>query len=335
MINNALRKKGIGIGALIGVVLVLPVFLASEPYRLSIFIFMLLNIVYAVSMRLIMTTDQITLAHAAFAAIGGYAATLLVTKLDASFWLALPLAMIIAVLFSVVIGYPTMRLKGAYFAILTFALSEFIRFVFQTWRSLFGGAFGIVDIPAPNSISIPGLFAIDFSSRVASYYLIAVFTVLALVFMYRVEKSRYGLIFHSIKEADFLAEHSGVNILNYKVLVFTIGSTIAAMAGVFQTFYMGLITPMSFTFHQTVTYLIFVVIGGMGSFTGPIIAACIFTALPEVLKPLKEYEPIIYALVLMAGILYVPEGLMGLLPRLTGNRRLNPNPKETIESDNT
>jgi branched-chain amino acid transport system permease protein len=329
MARKDIWRRWIGMAAIIVVVLLLPILFASEPYRLGIFIFMLLNIVFAVSMRLIMTTAQITLGHAAFGAIGGYTSALVVINLGFSFWIALVLAVALAAIIALVIGYPTLRLKGGYFAILTFALSEFIRFVFQTWRGTFGGSFGIVDIPPPNPITIPGLIEVDFSSRVASYYLIAVFTILAVAFMYRVEKSRYGLIFHSIGEADSLAEHTGVNILNYKVLAFTIGSVIAAMAGVFQTFYMGLITPTSFTFHQTVHYLIFVVIGGMGYFTGPIIAACIFTALPEVLKPLKEYEPAIYALVLLMGILYIPGGLMGLLPRVRSQKAMKPSSNGT------
>ncbi len=290
----------------------LPLLYASEPYRLSIMIYILLNIIFATSMRIIMTTNQLTLGHAAFGAIGGYTAALLVTKAGFSFWASLPLAAIVAVFFSLIIGFPTLRLKGAYFAILTFALSEVIRFVFQTWRRVFGGSFGIVDIPSPEAISIPGLFTIDFSSRISFYYLIAIFTILVVAFLYSVEKSRYGLIFKSIGEADSLTEHTGVNIINYKVLAFTIGSVIAALAGVLQTFYTGLINPMSFTFHQTVNYLIFIVIGGAGFFAGPILGAVILTALPEVLKPLKEYEPIIYAMVLMCGILFFPSGLMGM-----------------------
>ena len=308
-------KKATLLGIVIIGLFLVPVFLASKPYRLSIFILMLLNIVFALSMRLIMLTDQITLGHSAFAAIGGYSATLLVTKLNFNFWIALPSAMMVAAIVSLLIGYPTLRLKGAYFSILTFALSEFIRYIFLTFRSIFGGAFGIVDIPAPDPISIPGLFRIEFSSRVASYYLVAAFTILAVGFLYRTEKSRYGLIFRSIGEADMITEHTGVNILNYKVLAFMIGSVCATMTGVFQTFYLGLINPMTFTFHQTVFYLIFVIIGGMGSVVGPILAACIFTALPELLKPLKEYEPIFYSLVLLIAILFFPKGILGSFSR--------------------
>ncbi|MFC1825045.1 branched-chain amino acid ABC transporter permease [Thermodesulfobacteriota bacterium] len=312
MDKNKAKKQAIGAAALIAIVLLIPLFFASEPYRLSIMIFILINVVFAVSMRLIMTTEQITLGHAAFGAIGGYTSAMLATRLEWSFWITLPLAALVAVFFSLLIGYMTLKLKGGYFAILTFALSEVIRYVFQTFRGTFGGSFGIVDIPPPNAIPVPGLLEISFDTRISSYYLIAVFAILAVGFMYRIEKSRYGLILKSIGEADVLTEHTGVNILNYKVLAFTIGSTMAAMAGVFQTHYMGLITPLSFTFHQTVEYLIFVVIGGTGYFMGPILGAFILTALPEILKPLREYEPIIYAMVLLIGVLYVPEGLMGL-----------------------
>lgn len=304
---------GFGIG--IAVVLLLPLIFLSQPYQLSIMIFMLLNIVFAVSMRLIMTTGQITLGHAAFAAVGGYTTALLVTKMGFTFWEALPLAAIVAILLSLLIGYPSLRLKGGYFAILTFALSEALRYVFQTWKDIFGGSFGIINIPPPDAISIPGLFTIDFSSRVASYYLIAIFAIIAVVFMYRLEKSRFGLIFHSIGESDSLSEHTGVNIMNYKVLAFVIGSSFAAIAGVLQTHYLTIINPFTFTFHSTVRYLIFGVIGGTGSIFGPIIGACIFTPLPEILRPLKEFESIIYALVLLVGILFFPGGIMSIFQR--------------------
>jgi branched-chain amino acid transport system permease protein len=300
---------------MIAAVLLLPVLFLEQPYQLSILIYTLLNVMLAVSMRLIMITGQITLGHAAFAAIGGYTSALLVTKLGFTFWEALIPALALSAAISLVIGYPTLRIKGAYFAILTFAFSEVIRYVFQTWKDIFGGAFGIVDIPRPEAITIPGLFAIDFSSRISSYYLIAVFVIVAILFMYRLEKSRFGLIFHSIGDADTLSEHSGVNIMNYKVLAFTIGSIFASLAGILYTHYIGVITPWSFTFNTTVNYLIFVVFGGMGSFIGPIIGACIFTPLPQILKPLKTFEPLISSVVLLIVILFLPGGLMSFFKR--------------------
>lgn len=313
--KNKAWQKVIGFVIGIAVVLLLPLLFLSQPYQLSILIFMLLNIVFAVSMRLIMTTGQITLGHAAFAAIGGYTTTLLVTKMGFTFWESLPLAGIVAIILALVIGYPTLRLKGGYFAILTFALSEAVRYVFQTWKDIFGGSFGIVNIPPPDAISIPGVFTIAFTSRVSQYYLIAVFAIIAILFMYRVEKSRFGLIFHSIGAADSLSEHTGVNIMNQKVLAFVIGSFFAAIAGVLQTHYLTIINPFTFTFHSTVRYLIYGVLGGTGSFFGPIIGACIFTPLPELLRPLKEFESIIYALVLLIGILFFPGGIMSIFQR--------------------
>lgn len=316
----------------IAAVLVLPLLFLSNPYRLSILIFILLNIVFGASMRLIMTINQITLGHAAFGAIGGYTGAILATKLNMSFWLILPASGLVAIFFALIVSYPTLRLKGAYFAILTFALSEVFRFVFQIWRGTFGGAFGIVDIPPPNAITLGSFIHIDFSSRIASYYLIAVFTIVALTIMYRIEKSRFGLAFKSIGQSELLTEHTGVNSINYKVLAFTIGSVFAALAGVFQTFYEGLINPMSFTFHQTVHYLIFVVIGGAGYFSGPIIGAIILTALPEVLRPLKEYEPIIYALVLLLSVLYFPQGLMEIWSNNRWIKRVRPKLKRIQEN---
>jgi len=313
--KNTKWSRTIVIITIIAVVLLLPVLFLEQPYQLSILIYTLLNIMLAVSMRLIMITGQITLGHAAFAAIGGYTSALLVTKLGFNFWAALPLTLLFSVVISLIIGYPTLRIKGAYFAILTFAFGQVIMYVFQTWKEIFGGAFGIVDIPRPHAISIPGLFAIDFSSRIASYYLIAAFAIIAVLFMYRLERSRFGLIFHSIGEMDLLAEHSAVNIMRYKVLAFTVGSLFATLAGILYTHYIGVITPWSFTFHSSVNYLIFVVFGGMGSFIGPIIGTCVFTPLPQLLKPLKAYEPLISYGVLLLVILFLPGGIMSLFKR--------------------
>src|SRR4030042_4174362 len=155
--------------ALLALFILIP-FLINVPYYLGIIIVILLNILLATSLWLILQTGQVSLAHAAFASIGGYMAAALVNSYGFSFWVSLPLAMVIATIIALIIGYITLRLKTHYFLIVTVAFGEIVRIVFGMIEQPFGGTIGILNLPPPDSIAIPGLPVIDFSSKVSFYY---------------------------------------------------------------------------------------------------------------------------------------------------------------------
>lgn len=272
----------------------LPLFVHSSFY-LHMLIMTAVNVIMATSLWLILRSGQLSIGHAAFMAIGAYASTLLVMRADVAFWLALPLAGLIAAVVAVLVGYPSLRLKGLFFALVTFAFAEIVRVVFNSFgKGLFGGASGISGIPHPN------MFGIDIVSRTSYYYLVLPLMLFTIVAIHRIDKSRIGMTLVAIGNADVLAESLGVNIMRYKVFAFVIGSFFAGVAGAFFASYLRHISPESFTFWLSVYVLIYVVVGGSGTIAGPIVGACTLSAFSEGFRSFGDYEPIVYGIALIA-----------------------------------
>ena len=219
-------KTGIFYTLLFVFLFLIPV-LFQNPYHLGVITFMLINALFAVSCWFIMTTGQVTLGHAGFAAIGGYLSAALVARYGVGSWWSLLIAMTAAGIIALVIGYITLRIKGIYFIVATLALGEVIRIVFGAWDDPFGGLVGIMNLPPPSRIDIPGLLAISFGSKVSLYYLTLVLVLIGILLMHRLSRSPMGLVFRGICLADDLAENVGINIMKYKVLAFVIGAAFA------------------------------------------------------------------------------------------------------------
>jgi len=313
--NWAKWRKAAPYIALLVVLILIPI-LVKNLYYLGVITFMLINVLLAVSLWFILMTGQVTLGHAGFAAIGGYMSAALITSYGQSSWLSLLMAIATAGIVAAIIGYITLRIKGVYFIIVTLALGEVIRIVFGMWEYPFGGLVGIMNLPPPDPIAIPGLPAIEFVSKSSLYYLILIFVLLGVAIMHRLGRSPIGRVFRGISQADNLAEHVGINIMAYKVQAFVIGSMFAGLAGVLYTYLTQSIMPTSFTLIQSTYYLVYVAVGGGANIAGPILGATVLGVLSEVLRPIKEFEPIIYALLLIGAILLFKGGLLGLVQRL-------------------
>lgn len=285
----------------------------QDPYFLNLLITagIWTNSVWGV--RVIMSTGQLTLGHAAYMAVGAYASTLLTMRAGLSFWLAFPLAGLISSFIALLIGYPTLRIKGVYFSIITFAFAEIIRLIIVHWPGLLGGFGGIANIPAPSPI-----FFISFHSRIPFYYLILAISLVTYLVMVRMENSRIGKIFSSIHESDTLAESIGINIMKYKVTGFCVGCFFAGLSGSFYAHYFNFTSPEFFTIWQSIYCLIFVIVGGAGSVWGPPLGSLFMTLVPEFLRVAREYEPVIYASILILIMFLLPGGLITLPNRLRG-----------------
>ncbi len=297
------------------VLLTLPV-ATRDPYFLNLFITVGIWTTSVWGVRLIMSTGQLTLGHAAYMAVGAYASTLLTMKAGLSFWLAFPLAGIISSLIALLIGYPILRIKGVYFSIITFAFAEIIRLIIVHWPDVLGGYGGIPNIPPPQPI-----FSIRFTSRVPFYYLILAISLATYLFMGRIEKSRLGRIFSSIHESDTLAESIGINIMKYKMIAFGLGCFFAGLSGSFYAHYFNFTSPEFFTIWQSIYCLIFVIVGGGGSVFGPFLGSLFMTLVPEFLRVAKEYEPVVYAIILILIMFLLPGGLVTLPDRLRGKKK--------------
>jgi branched-chain amino acid transport system permease protein len=297
--------------ALVLLLFLVPLFVKGA-YHLHILIMAGISIILASSLRTIATTGQMSLGHAGFMAIGAYTSALLVMKLGLSSWAALPLGGIAAGLLALLVGYPFVRVKRVYFAMLTLFMGEVIRLVIVEWRDLTKGSSGLLNIPPPNSLSFFGLFNIAFDSKVPYYYFVLVLMLISLLFLYRIESSRVGRTLLAIQQGDFVAESVGIDVTGLKVFAWCVGCFFAGIAGSFYAHYVLNLTPSSFGVLQAIYVVVYMVVGGRRRFPGAILGAFILTLIPEVFRALKEYQPFVFVGILFIIIFFLPDGLVSL-----------------------
>lgn len=314
MKHRVISRKLVACIVFLVILVLLPIFLKS-PYELHLLITIMTTSIAALGFRLVYNIGKTSVAQGSFVAIGAYTSALLVIRLGLSFWLTLPLAGLVAAAIGGIIGYPALKLRGAYFVILTFGLAEAIHLALLNGGNLTGGCMGIPGIPSPNPIVLPGLISIEFTSKVPFYYLALALLVLTIVVMYRLDHSRMGRIFGAIHDNDKLAESVGINLGKYTTLAFTIACFFSGLAGAFLAHYVGVITPLSYGLWQGVYYLIYVIVGGAGNIFGPIIGTAGLTYLGRFLIAFGQYQLIIYGAILIVFMMFLPNGLLSLLGR--------------------
>jgi branched-chain amino acid transport system permease protein len=296
-----------------------PAFLGSE-YHIHILTMAFINVLIASGLRVIMTTGLVSFCHAAFVAIGGYASALCVMKLGLSSWLGLLLAIMVAVIIAVAFGSILLRLKGTYFFIATTAFGEIVLLTFTRFTEPFGGAAGITNIPLPSPIHLAGMFTISFGSKTSFYYYALGITLFLLLIVYRLDRGRMGAIWTGIQQAEPLAQSVGINVMLYKTVAFSVGCAMAAAAGAFQAHYYSHINPGGFGFFALVNYLVFVIIGGSNRFSGPLVGAILLTLFSEFLSLYEQYaiyQTIVYGIVLILVVMFLPQGVVSLPGRVS------------------
>jgi branched-chain amino acid transport system permease protein len=309
------KKQGAAI-ATAGVLVALgaPLFIENE-YYLHTIIRLFLNMLVATGLYTIMRVGLVSFAHTAFMAIGGYTSALMVMKLGLNSWSGLICALLITSACAYIFGMILLRLKGTYFLIASFAFAELVILLFSQIQKPFGGAGGLMNIPLPTAIPLLGAGDLVFSTKRSFYYLALVFLLVPLYTIHRVEKSRIGEIWAGIQQSDLLAKSVGINIMAYKTVAFVLGSVLAALGGTFIGHYSSHLSPGQFDAFQLLNYLTFVMIGGSKKLIGPLIGATLLTLLGEWLalfRALSLYQSIIYGLVLIIVVLFLPDGLISL-----------------------
>ena len=288
--------------------------LIKDEYFIHILIFAGIYIMLALSWNLLAGyAGQLNLGQAAFFGMGAYSAALLTLKVNLSPWLGLLAGGIAAGIFGVALGFPSLRLKGPYLAIVTIGFSETLRLVIMNWVSLTRGPLGLFGIPPLTSINIPYIAEFDFSQEKYCYYIIFLLVLLSIWIVNKLVKSRFGLILTSIREDEVATQSIGINTFKYKLLIFIISAFLAGVAGAFYAYYIRLISPEMLMISVTFTILSMAVIGGIGTIIGPIIGAVVLTFLSEGLRVMPEFRLIVYGLLLVLVILFAPKGLMGLI----------------------
>ncbi len=297
-------------------------FLITNRYAFQIVIMGCLFSICTLSMNLILGyTGQASLAHAGFFGIGSYGVALM-TKAGVSFWLALPLASLFAAAVGLLIGLPTLRTRGSYFAIATLCFGVIISIVAGNWIEVTGGYTGIVGIPLPSPLFLPGIGEINFQTMVAQYYLVLAFLLLTLLIMHRLVYSLLGLSFMAIRNNEVLAEAVGVNTFGGKLLSFVVANFIAGLAGGIYASLIGSISPSTASIELTFNWLIYLLLGGAATLPGPIIGAFVIPVIMEQLQFLEGYRMIIFGVLLIVVIIYVPRGIMGAISDLAQRVRL-------------
>ncbi len=267
--------------------------LLNQYYQINL-TSMCINIILAVSLSLINGfTGQLSLGHAGFMAVGAYMSVIVTNMWDYPFIAGLLAACAAAGLAGFIIGVPTLRLKGDYLAIATLAFGEIIRVTLQNIDYVNGPA-GILGIT--KLTTWPWLFGA---------------TVLTILVVVNLINSSYGRAIISIREDEIASELMGINTTKYKVLAFVIGAMFAGLAGAMYAHYFYIIKPETFNFLKSFDILVMVVLGGLGSTTGAIIAAIFITALTAALQAFPAIRMILYALILVVVMIYRPQGLMG------------------------
>lgn len=309
--------KGKVLTAAGAVLLALPLFI-EDPYIMNIVILSLLFGVLACSWNLICGyTGIFTFGHQAFFGLGAYVSALLSMKMNLSPWLGLPVGGIAAALVGLLIGLPCLRLRAApYIAITTLAFAEIARIVCMNLVGLTRGEMGLWGIPAFPDLTLPGGLEISFSGgdRTGYYYVILVVFVISAALIGWLMRSYVGLAFRAIREEQDAAVSLGIDRTKYKLLAFIISSFLAGVAGSFYAHYILILTPSSVFSVGVMSEIIAVVlVGGLGTFWGPIIGAFSLTVLLEYLRAFGEYRFMIYGAMLVATIMFMPKGVASKL----------------------
>ena len=313
--KQGITIKKVGIVLAVAAALAFPQ-LGLKNYYLHIAVLSLLHILLALGLNLIAGyAGQLSLAHAAFFGIGAYTTALLTLNQHWSFWLAAPIGAVVAGLVAVAIGLPTLRLKGPYFVISSMGFGEIVRLIFLNWQSVTRGPNGLPGIPAPDPINL-GFVKLTFESRMESYYLILFVLFGVLILYYNLVNSRIGRALRAIRNDYIAAQVMGIHIAFYRILAFAGGAALAGLTGALYSGYIRFISPDTFTSGESINILIMMVIGGMGTIVGPIIGAVAITYLLETMRVFAEYRLVIYGLLMFIVILYMPQGVAGMLGSL-------------------
>jgi branched-chain amino acid transport system permease protein len=303
---------------LAAVIITLPIALRSV-YWTSVLIILVINILMVSSLRTIRLLGHISLGHVGFSLIGAYGSALLVMKLGLSFWIALFLGGLMSAGVALALAYPFLRVKGAYFALLTLLTAETFRLITWHWPRLTGGFWGLLKIPSPNPITMPLIGTITFDSVNSYYYLTVVIVALSLFVLYRLERSRLGFKWRAIQDTEALAQSVGINVMWYKALNFAIACFFAGIAGALFAHYQHALSPdfsARFGVLMSIYLLVYMVVGGDAKFTGPIVGTVVLTIISEFARELKEYRPMLIGAIAILTMLLMTEGLIGLPNRV-------------------
>jgi branched-chain amino acid transport system permease protein len=310
------------------VAVALPLMPFADRYLLDIGILVLTYVMLGWGLNIVVgLAGLLDLGYVAFFAVGAYAYALLAQYLGLSFWVCLPVAGLLAASAGLLLGFPVLRLRGDYFAIVTLGFGEIIRIILVNWAPVTGGPNGLSGIPQPSFFGLAEfkrnppegvtafheLFGIEYSSGqrvIFLYYLILALALFVNIFTLRIRKLPIGRAWEALREDDIACTALGINRTNIKLAAFTISATFGGIAGSFFATRQGFISPESFTFIESAIILAIVVLGGMGSQVGVVIATLLVIGLPELFRDLQQYRMIAFGMGMVLIMVWRPRGLL-------------------------
>ncbi|HXF83174.1 MAG TPA: branched-chain amino acid ABC transporter ATP-binding protein/permease [bacterium] len=297
----------------LGALLLAPLWL--PPYHHYVLTLILLNVITVVGLALVMGfTGLVSLGHAGFVAIGAYA-TVLLTRAGLSYWMALPAGVLLSGCIGYLIGLPALRLQPLYLATVTWGFGQSVWLIALNWVSLTNGQNGL-------KMAAPALAGRPLAPEDLYWPVLAV-AVGGLLAAYRVTKTRPGRALMALRESEVAAMTLGVSARAYKTLAFALSAIYAGSAGGLYVGVVRYINPDNFPFHVSLLYVTMAVVGGMGSLAGAVVGATMLTGLPELLRGFVEYRELIGGVLLLAFLVFVPHGLVGIFgPRIRASHRV-------------
>ncbi|NTV33119.1 MAG: branched-chain amino acid ABC transporter permease [Deltaproteobacteria bacterium] len=282
----------------------------QSNYAMRVIIYIYLYIVLALGLNVVMGfTGLLNIGHAAFYAMGAYTTAILMTGYGVSFWWTVPIGMGLGVLMGLAIGFPTLRLRDDYLAMVTLGFGQIVYIVANNWMSLTRGPRGIPGIPAPSLEMFNWRIVID--NYTSYYYLILLFVALTIYACVRVRDSRVGLAWMAIREDEDVAAVMGIHLGFYKTLAFAFSAALGALAGSFFSVFQSFVSPNSFTILESVVIVTIPILGGLGSIPGTIVGAVLMIGLPEVFRSASEYRMVAVGAFMVLMMIFKPEGLFG------------------------
>ena len=294
------------------------VFAAAYPfmfsmYQTNIMINALIYIMLGLGINIVVgLAGLLDLGYVAFYAVGSYTYALLNYHFGLNFWVALPLGAAMGFLFGILLGYPVLRLRGDYLAIVTLGFGEIIRLVLENWNEFSFGPSGIANIPRP---SLPGIEMNLEQSTIFIYFLMIALVIFTIFVVNRLKDSRIGRAWIALREDEVACQAMGIDKTKTKLTAFALGATWAGMAGVLFAAKTTFINPASFTIWESINILCVVVLGGMGSIVGVIFGALILILLPEYLRAFSEYRMLLFGFILVTMMVFRPGGIISEVRR--------------------
>lgn len=291
----------------------LAVFIVAFPfifsmYQTNIMTTALIYVVVGLGLNIVVgLAGLLDLGYVAFYLVGAYSYALLNLHFGIGFWLALPIGAAFGFLFGILLGFPVLRLRGDYLAIVTLGFGEIIRLVMENWNQFSKGPSGIANIPRP------GFFGIDLSlhqSIIYVYFVMIGMVIFTVFVVKRLQDSRLGRAWIALREDEVACQAMGIDKTRTKLSAFALGATWAGLGGVVFAAKTTFINPASFTLWESITILCIVVLGGMGSILGVIAGALILILLPEYLRAFSEYRMLLFGAVLVIMMVFRPEGII-------------------------